>query len=60
VGAYLKLRGLRLRESDASEKAWPVNGRPRAKAPPLSYRSFVRLKPHANPKDQGIDFFNIL
>jgi hypothetical protein len=31
--------------------------RPGAKSPYLSYRSFVGLKPHANPKDQGIDFF---
>jgi len=33
--------------------------RPGAKAR-LRYRSFVGLKPHANPNDQGIDFFSTL
>jgi hypothetical protein len=33
---------------------------PGAKAPRLNYRSFAGLKPHANPKDQGIDFFSNL
>ena len=33
---------------------------PGAKAPRLSDRFFVGLKPHANPKDQGIDFFSTL
>jgi hypothetical protein len=28
--------------------------------PLLRYRSFVGLKPHANPKDQGVDFFSNL
>ena len=40
-------------------RGWNSKGRG-AKAPPLSYRFFVGLKPHANPKDEGIDFFSNL
>jgi hypothetical protein len=34
--------------------------RPGARCPFLRYRSFVGLEPHANPKNQGIDFFSNL